>query len=190
MYADCGEVIRCHRPMVRLRASREPEHRAEAARHNLTVGLHAVTEFNQSIRYADTKAGALAAIQALAVTVLTARHDAATGGPLPALLFTVCLLGVLVSAVLLAAGQAPRLSGGETPVDPNRLAFPSLAKMRRADVLALPSPRAQQEDVWRQAADLATIAMAKYRCLHRAMVSTLGTLAAVLLWVAVAAWIS
>jgi hypothetical protein len=33
------------------------------------------------------------------------------------------------------------------------------------------------------------IAMTKYRWLHRAMVSTLGTLAAVLLWIGVPTWI-
>lgn len=144
---------------------------------DLTIGLHTVTEFNHSIRYADTKAGALAAVQALALTVLTARRDTA-----PTLLFLACLAGLLISATLLAAGQTPRL--GRTTA-PTRNAFPSLSVMPTADVLAPPSLKAQHEQVWRQAAELAAIAMAKYRWLHRAMVSTLCTLAAVLLWLAV-----
>jgi hypothetical protein len=58
--------------MTQFRGSGTPAHRADAVRHNLAVGLHAVTEINQTIRYADTKSAALAGIQALAVTVLVA----------------------------------------------------------------------------------------------------------------------
>jgi hypothetical protein len=153
------------------------------------VGLHAVTEFNQSIRYADTKSAALATVQALAVTVLAARREAGTGNLPLTWLFTGCLSGVLISVVLLAAGQAPRLSSGRPAEAPNRVAFPSLATMPRAAILPAPALKRQQEDVWRQAADLATIAMTKYRWLHRATWSTLGTLAAVLLWLGLPSWL-
>jgi hypothetical protein len=149
-------------------------------RQDLAIGLHTVTEFNQSIRYADTKAGGLAAVQALALTVLAARRDSASGAT--ALLFVACLLGILVSAALLAVGQAPRLGRAGLTTAPTRNAFPSLSVMPQADVLAPPPLAAQHEQVWRQAAELAGIAMAKYRWLHRAMVSTLCSLAAVLLW--------
>jgi hypothetical protein len=175
--------------MTQFRGSGTPAHRADAVRHNLAVGLHAVTEINQTIRYADTKSAALAGIQALAVTVLVARRDTGTGGPLPVLLFAACLVSVMVSAGLLAAGQAPRLTSARPPEGPNRIAFPSLATMRRAELLTTPTLKAQQEDVWRQAADLAAIAVAKYRWLHRAMVSTLATFAAVLMWLGVTTWL-
>lgn len=153
------------------------------------MGLHAVTEINQSIRYADTKAAALAAVQALAVTVLAARRDTGSGDLLTAVLYTACLLGVLISAVLLAAGQTPRLRSATPAERPNRIAFPSLVTMRRVDVITTPTLKAQQQDVWRQAADLASIAMSKYRWLYRAMISTLGTLAAVVLWLGVTTWL-
>jgi hypothetical protein len=151
--------------------------RISRTRQDLSIGLHTVTEFNHSIRYADTKAGALAALQALALTVLTARRDAATGAP--ALLFLACLAGILISAALLAAGQAPRM--GRTTAS-SRNAFPSLSAMPSVEVLTPPTLTVQHEQVWRQASELAAIAMVKYRWLHRAMVSTLCTLAAVLLW--------
>jgi pycsar effector protein len=159
--------------------------RTEALRQDLSVGLHTVTEFNQSIRYADTKAGALAAVQALAVTVLAARRDSASADRLAIILFGVCLLGVLTSAALLAVGQTPRLIAGARP---SRISFPSLAGMTPDDVTAPPSLAAQHEQIWRQAASLAAIAMTKYRWLHRAMVSTLLTLAVVLLWLALTTW--
>jgi hypothetical protein len=175
--------------MTYLRGSGTPAHRTEPARYNLSVGLHAVTEINQTIRYADTKSAALAGIQALAVTILVARRDAGTGGPLPVLLFASCLACVMISAGLLAAGQVPRLTSARPPEGPNRIAFPSLATMRRSDVLTTPTLKAQQEDVWRQAADLATIAVTKYRWLHSAMVSTLATFATVLLWLGTTTWL-
>jgi hypothetical protein len=152
------------------------------------IGLHAVTEFNQSIRYADTKAAVLVTVQALTVTALVARRETVVGSPLATVLFTLSLLGILLSAGLLAAGQVPRLSSGKVSEGPNRLAFPSLAEMDRADVLAAVPLTTLQEDVWRQAADLADIAMTKYRWLRRAMISTLATLAAVLLGVGVTMW--
>jgi hypothetical protein len=175
--------------MTHARGSGTPAHRGDAVRHNLAVGLHAVTEINHTIRYADTKSAALAGIQALTVTVLVARRDSGTDGPVPIVLFAACLLCVLVSAGLLAAGQAPRLTSGRPSEGPNRIAFPSLATMRRADLLTTPTLKAQQDDVWRQAADLATIAVTKYRWLHRAMVSTLATFATVLLWLGVTTWL-
>ena len=155
---------------------------AEALRQDLSIGLHTVTEINQSIRYADTKAGALAAVQALTVTVLAARRDVVPGDLTLTLLFLACLLGVLVSATLLAAGQAPRLFSGVRPLSKSRLAFPSLSTMPAEDALTPPPLGLQHEQVWRQASELAIIAMAKYRWLHRAMLSTLCTLAAVLFW--------
>jgi hypothetical protein len=156
---------------------------------DLTLGLHAVTEFNQSIRYADTKAGALAAVQALVVTVLAARRDG-TGSLLSSALLTGCLAAVLISAVLLARGQTPRLRGPRSDRPANRLAFPSLSAMPPADVLQPPSLAVQHEHVWLQASELAAIAMTKYRWLHRAMVSTLVTLGAVLVWFGVNIWIT
>jgi hypothetical protein len=175
--------------MTKLRAPSMSAHRTEAARQSLTIGLHAVTEFNQTIRYADTKSAALAAVQALAVTVLAARGDAGTGGLLPTVLFTACLLGVLLSAAFVAAGQMPRLSGGAAAEGPNRLAFPSLATMERDRIITTPPLKTQREDVWRQAAGLAVIAMTKYRWLHWATVSTLATLATVLLWLGMTMWL-
>jgi hypothetical protein len=61
--------------------------------------------------------------------------------------------------------------------------------MRWIDIRRTPTRMRQQEDVWRQAADLAAIAIIKYRWLHRAMVSTIGTLAAVLVWLGVTTWL-
>ena len=154
----------------------------DVIRQDLSVGLHTVTEFNQSIRYADTKAGAMAAVQALALTVLAARRDAGATDLPSALLFLAGLVGILVSAVLLAAGQMPRRVKNGGPVARSRIAFPSLSAMPIADILPPPPLSVQHEQVWRQASELSTIAMAKYRWLHRALVSTLCTLTAVLLW--------
>ena len=158
-------------------------------REDLTLGLHAVTEFNQTIRYADTKAGALAAVQALAVTVLAAKRDSGTSTLLSTLILTGCLVSVLVSAMLLARGQVPRLYGARPGGRPSRIAFPSLASMTTAEVLQAPPLALQHEQVWRQASELATIAMAKYRWLHRATASTLVTLTVVLLWLGVTTWL-
>jgi hypothetical protein len=123
-----------------------------ALRHDLALGLHAVTEFNKSIRYADTKAGALAAVQALAVTVLTAKRDNGNGtGNLLTRLLLGCLVSVLVSATLLAWGQAPRLFSPRPGAGASRIAFPSLASMPTAEVLQAPPLVLQHEQVWRQA---------------------------------------
>ncbi|MEU8235353.1 Pycsar system effector family protein [Actinoplanes sp. NPDC048967] len=157
-----------------------------ALQQDLSIGLHTVTEINQSIRYADTKAGALAAVQALAVTVLANRRAAGTADLVPMVVFTVGLGLVLASAGLLVAGQVPRLS--RPTAAGSRIAFPALATMSALDVLTTPSPAGQHEQVWRQASDLASIAMAKYRWLHRATVATFLTLATVLLWLGVTAW--
>lgn len=161
---------------------------AEALRQDLTVGLHTVTEINQSIRYADTKAGALAAVQALSVTVLLNRSAAGTASLAPTLFFTLGLLLVLLSATLLVAGQVPRLS--RKTAAGCRTAFPALAAMATPEVLIAPSLTTQHDQVWRQASDLAVIAMTKYRWLHRATVATFLTLAAVLLWLGVTTWLA
>ncbi|WP_127500571.1 Pycsar system effector family protein [Actinoplanes solisilvae] len=160
----------------------------EAARQDLTVGMHAITEINHAIRYADTKAAALAAVLALGVTVLAGRRGDAVG-LLPNALLSVCLCATLVSAALLAVGQAPRLRGVRSARRPNRIAFPSLAAMDWAEVSTLPQPVTQREDVWRQAGDLAAIAVVKFRWLHRAMISTICTQAIVLIWLAVTTWL-
>jgi hypothetical protein len=159
---------------------------AEARRQDLSVGLHTVTEINQSIRYADTKAGALAAVQALAVTVLASHRTAGTTDLFPTAMFTLCLFLVLTSAALLVAGQFPRLSD-KTAIK-SRIAFPALAVMPPLDVLTTPSLGRQHHHVWQQASDLAAIAMTKYRWLHRATVGTFLSLATVLGWLASTAW--
>jgi hypothetical protein len=160
----------------------------EAARQDLAVGLHAITEINHTIRYADTKAAALAAVLALGVTVLAARRGDVTSLP-SVVLFGLCLSATLTSATLLAIGQAPRLRSGRPAEGPNRVAFPALAAMGRAELLTLPEPAAQREDVWRQARELAAIAVVKFRWLHRAMISTISTLTVVLIWLAVTTWL-
>ncbi|RSM48019.1 hypothetical protein DMB66_47155 [Actinoplanes sp. ATCC 53533] len=161
-------------------------YRAEALRQDLSIGLHTVTEINQSIRYADTKAGALAAVQALAVTVLANRSAAGTADLAPALLFALGLVLVMASAALLVAGQFPRLSNKTAPGSRN--AFPALAMMPPLSVQTAPSLARQHQQVWQQAADLANIAMTKYRWLHRATVGTFLALATVLLGLGMTAW--
>jgi hypothetical protein len=158
----------------------------ETLRQDLLIGLHTVTEINQSIRYADTKAGALAAVQALAVTVLANRRAAGASELVPTVVFTVGLTLVLASAALLVAGQVPRLS--RPAARGSRIAFPTLATMPAPDVLTTPSLPRQHEQVWRQASDLASIAVTKYRWLHRATVGTFLTLATVLLWLGLTTW--
>src|SRR6185312_14106195 len=107
-------------------------------RQDLVVGLHTVTEINHAIRYADTKAGALAAVQALIVTILVTKPDHA----LPPLAVAACLGAVLMSAVLLALGQFPRLSGHPRATATSRIGFPTLAAMALDDVVATPSLKA------------------------------------------------
>ncbi len=180
--------------MTSSRVNPRPARRTAAAdtvavQQDMAVGLHTVTEINQSIRYADTKAGALAAVQALAVTVLAAKRDAATGHLAVTVLFLICLAAVLTSAVLLAAGQSPRLFSARPPTA-SRVAFPSLVSLPAPEVVRTPPLVRQHEQIWRQAAELAAIAMAKYRWLHRALFSTLGTLTAVLVWLALATWLT
>jgi len=153
--------------------------------HDLSLALHTITETNQSIRFADTKAGALAAIQALMVTVLAARHGTGHDTAVQ-LLHAVCLFGVLVSALLLAAGQAPRLL--ESPDPPNRASFPALVRIPADQLLQVPSLERRHEDAWRQAASLARIAVIKFRWLIRAAASTVLTLTAVLAWLACVTW--
>ncbi|GAA2636782.1 Pycsar system effector family protein [Paractinoplanes durhamensis] len=152
---------------------------------DLTVALHTITETNQSIRFADTKAGALAGIQALMITVLAARHDPGRGTAIQ-ILHAACLLGILISAVLLASSQAPRVF--EHKSRPNRVSFPALIRMHDDQLFQVPPLKCRHEDAWRQAASLAKIAVTKYRWLTRAATSTVLTLMAVLTWLAFVTW--
>lgn len=153
--------------------------------HDTSLALHTITETNQAIRFADTKAGALAGVQALMITVLATRHDSA-GGATVQLIYGSCLLGVLVSALLLAVGQAPRLFEHGGP--PNRVSFTALPWMHADQMLQVPPMERRHEDAWRQASCLARIALAKFRWLTRATTSTALTLAAVLAWLACVTW--
>lgn len=155
--------------------------------HDLSLALHMITETNQSIRFADTKAGALAGIQALMVTVLATRHVAGQGLAVQ-LLHAASLLGVLVSALLLAVGQAPRLSERKTYA--NRVSFPALTRMQAKELRQVPPLNRRHEDAWRQAASLALIAVTKFRWLTRAAASTAVTLTSVLAWLAWVTWSS
>lgn len=156
-------------------------------RHDLSLALHTITETNQSIRFADTKLGALAGVQALMVTVLAARSGAG-GGAAVQLLHAACLLGVTISALLLAASQLPRLlRQGDQP---NRASFPDLVLMHTDQLLRVPTLERRHEDSWRQAASLARIAVTKFRWLTRAAVSTVLTLTTVLTWLACVTWSS
>lgn len=150
-------------------------------RHDLSLALHMITETNQSIRFADTKLGALAGIQALMVTVLAARNSAG-GETVVQLLHAACLLGVLVSALLLTASQAPRLfhQGDE----PNRASFLGIVRIPTDQLFQVPTLERRHEDSWRQAASLARIAVTKFRWLTRAALSTVATLTIVLAWLA------
>jgi hypothetical protein len=169
--------------MDKLRAAA----RSKPINDDVAVGLHTVSEFNQTIRYADTKAAALAAAQALTVTVLTSRRDLAGHSAGSAVLFALVVAGAVVSTAMLTAGQAPRLvtASGDRP---NRLAFPTAAEMGRAELLATPTARGQSEDVWRQAGTLAAIAMTKYRWLHRATAATAVTVGLMLVWLCLTSW--
>ncbi|MFI5496339.1 Pycsar system effector family protein [Actinoplanes sp. NPDC051859] len=171
--------------MTTFRIRREP---LDALSQDIAVGLHTVTEINQSIRYADTKAAGLATVQALAVTVLAAKRDSAGGIPL-VIVGSLCLCGVLVSVLLLAAGQVPRLTSSGRGAG-SRIAFPALAALPLDEVLQQSPPAQLHEQVWLQAAELATIAVSKFRWLRRALVSTVLTLTAVLLWLISTTWIS
>jgi hypothetical protein len=170
--------------MTTPRTRRKP---ADSLSQDLAVGLHTVTEINQSIRYADTKAAGLATVQALAVTVIAAKRDGA-GSVLTVVVGILCLGGVLISFLLLAAGQVPRMSEGRR-CGGSRIAFPVLAELPLDELLRRPSSAQQHEQVWRQAAELASIAVSKFRLLRRAMISTVMTLVAVLLWLGLTAWI-
>ncbi|NMO56159.1 hypothetical protein HH310_33900 [Actinoplanes sp. TBRC 11911] len=147
--------------------------------HDTSLALHTITETNQSIRFADTKAGALAGIQALMITILARRHESGDG-TLLRLLYLACLLGILVSALLLAVGQVPRLLEDQGRM--NRVSFTALSRMHPDQLLQVPPMDHRHEDAWRQAASLARIALAKFRWLTRAAASTVLTLAAVLAW--------
>ena len=154
---------------------------------DLSLALHTITETSQSIRFADTKAGALAGIQALMVTVLAARHGAGHGLAVQ-LLHTACLFGVLVSALLLAAGQMPRLF--ENSDHRSRVSFPALGRMRSDQLRRVPSLEHRHEEVWRQAASLARIAVTKFRWLTHAAAGTALTLTCVLVWLCWVTWSS
>jgi hypothetical protein len=169
------------RPSVRSPESMPKTNRADLQQ-DLQLGLHAVSEFNLSIRFADTKAGAVAALQALVLTVLAAKRDTAIDHPMILVLYGTGLLGFLCSVALLCAGQAPRLLRRRSVALPNRLAFPSLVRLPSADVLRVPDLAVQHEHVWWQATELATIAVTKYRWLYRAIVSTLVTLTVTVIW--------
>src|SRR5687768_11529301 len=113
---------------------RQAKHTDDSAiRQDLSVGLHTVAEINQTIRFADTKAGALAAVQALTVSVLIGKRDMTDGHWLTVLAVQVWIAAILLSACLLAAGQAARLVEDGT-LPGIRAAFPSLS--------ALPAHRA------------------------------------------------
>ncbi len=183
----CTDSAATGRFAGRMTNPRTPRVSADSLSQDLAVGLHTVTEINQSIRYADTKAAGFATVQALVVTVIAARRDGAGSG-VALVVGVLCLCGVLTSALLLAAGQVPRMTGGRRSGG-SRIAFPALAELPLDEVLRRPSPTQRHEQVWRQAAELAAIAVAKFRWLRRAMISTVATLIGVVAWLGITTWV-
>lgn len=139
--------------------------------------MNALSEIAQWVRFADTKAGLLAA--GLGVVLAGTLGQAATivdaiagGGALGALTAAVFAWWVVFALALvwfLMTAIGPRTTTTGPTV--NRFAWPSLARLSVADLTQHVSKTTRDSDAWRQVVDLSAVAAAKYRACGRAVIA-------------------
>lgn len=159
----------------------------------LAIALHTVAEFGQWIRSADSKAALLAGVQGLLITGLLDRSSLLASALEPrglagwaaSVALIAFLVGLASSLAFLAGTQLPRLAS--PPLHAGRLGFPSAAYLTADALVTALEAAPQRRQVWRQTGILARIAMVKFRALRWALVTTLVTLLAFLLWICLAA---
>jgi len=141
--------------------------------------LAAMDQIGQWVRYADAKAGLVAAAAA-AVLALAAGNAADIvetwdrgGGWRVAI--TTLVVGAAVAGVVtfwaLAQALAPRPLGG--PPKPNRFSWPSLSALTSDELAAHVTATSVHDDAWQQARVLASIAEAKFRWCRTALVASI-----------------
>jgi hypothetical protein len=139
--------------------------------------MTALSEIAQWVRFADAKAGLLAA--GLGVLLAGTAAQAATivdavsqGGALVALVavaFAWWAIFALALVVFLMHAIGPRTT--TTGSNVNRFAWPSQARTSTGDLAGHVSTTSRDSDAWRQVVDLSTVAAAKYRACGRAVVA-------------------
>ncbi|QLQ36241.1 Pycsar system effector family protein [Micromonospora robiginosa] len=149
---------------------RTPRHPHLDPWRDLQVGLATAASFQSAIRYADTKALALLAIEGGVATAVVDRVVPQTVGGTPSAALLVASLALLfVAGLAIAAWQLtlalrPRLDSARST---NRFAFPNLA--RRQDNSPPAPVRQHRDEVWDLVTELAHIAMAKHHRVRRSM---------------------
>ncbi len=139
--------------------------------------MNALSEIGQWVRFADTKAGLLAAGLGVvlagtlgqAATIVAAIAGGGALGALTAALFAWWVVFALALVWFLMNAIGPRtITSGSTI---NRFAWPSLAGLSAADLTEHVSKTNRDSDAWRQVVDLSAVAAAKYRACGRAVLS-------------------
>jgi hypothetical protein len=139
--------------------------------------MNALSEIGQWVRFADAKAGLLAAglgvvlagTVSQAATIVDAVAEGGALGALTAALFAWWAVFALALVWFLMSAIGPRTTTTGPTV--NRFAWPSLAGLSVADLTQHVSKTTRDSDAWRQVADLAAVASAKYRACGRAVIA-------------------
>lgn len=139
--------------------------------------MNALSEIGQWVRFADTKAGLLAAGLGVALagtvsqasTVVEAIADGGGAGALTAALFCLWACFALALVWFLMSAIGPRTTTTGPTV--NRFAWPSLASLTVSDLTDHVAKTPRDSDAWRQVIDLSGVAAAKYRACGRAVVA-------------------
>ncbi|SFB38885.1 hypothetical protein SAMN05192575_109176 [Nocardioides alpinus] len=139
--------------------------------------MNALSEIAQWVRFADTKAGLLAAglgvilagTVAQAATIVDAVASGGALGALTAVLFALWSASALTLVWFLMSAIGPRTSTSGPTI--NRFAWPSLPGIPVADLTQHVSGTTRDADAWRQVVDLSTVAASKYQACGRAVLA-------------------
>lgn len=145
----------------------------------------AISNFSTWINNADTKAGFLVAAWTVLVGALATSGDriqralpVAGGRSLAALVFLILSLSCLsVTAYFLYSALSPRLPAPGF----SRFAFPNVANAKLRDLINA-DPSRSREEAWRQARQLAQIALAKFLAVKRALRFLMSSAVMALVW--------
>ncbi len=139
--------------------------------------MNALSEIAQWVRFADTKAGLLAAGLGVVLagtvgqagTIVDAVDRGGALGALTAALFTLWSIFALTLVWYVMSAIGPRTTTTGPTI--NRFAWPSLAGTTVTDLTHHVSRSTRDADAWRQVFDLSAVAAKKYRACGRAVVA-------------------